>query len=65
MTYSKVYAFVLVTVLGWVGIADIVSESEASILVDHIIELVGIVGTLWARYKSSGEPINVLGVKRV
>jgi len=64
MQYSKVYVGVIVIILGWVGIADFVSESEVALIVDHVIQLIGIVGTLWARYKSTGQPIGVLGFRK-
>lgn len=60
-TMSKTYTGLIIVLLGWLGLADYVVESEISTLVDGIIQGVGIVLSFYGRYKAGG--VNVLGIK--
>lgn len=60
--YSKTFVGVAVIVVGWLGFAEFVSESDIATIVDSVIVLVGIVTTIVGRVKASGK-VNWLGVK--
>jgi len=62
MTYSKVFAFAIVSLLGWLNVGYLVSDSEASLIFDNIVQVVGIVGVIISRYKQGD--VTVLGFKR-
>lgn len=47
----KTYIGIALIVLGWIGFGDLVSESEATMLVDNAIQFVGIVMAIYGRYK--------------
>lgn len=64
MQYSKTFAFLLVAILGWLGVSNLFTEGEITIVIDNIVQVVGIIGAGWARYKSTGEPVTVLGFKK-
>lgn len=61
-SYSKTFIGVIVIVLGWVGLADLVSETELATLVDHGIILIGLITTIYGRVKASGK-VSWLGTK--
>lgn len=60
--YSQTYAGIIVIVLGWLGLAHWVSNTEVATVVDNIIQLIGVVTAIIGRYKAGG--VNVLGVKK-
>ena len=60
--YSTTYAGIIVIILGWLGFANLVSDTEVSTLVDHVLQLVGIVTAIIGRYKSGG--VTPLGFKK-
>lgn len=62
MTYSKTFAFLLVSLSGWLGISHIATEGEVALLIDNVIQVVGLLGAFWARYKTGN--ITVLGFKK-
>lgn len=59
--YSTTYAGIIVIVLGWLGLASLVSSTEVSTIVDNILQLVGIIVAIVGRYKAGG--VSMLGVK--
>ena len=59
--YSKTYVGIAVIVLGWLGVSDLISESEISTIVDHVLQLGGIVYAIYGRFKAGG--VSVLGFK--
>lgn len=61
MSYSKVFAFALVSLLGYFNVGSLVSQNEATLIFDNILQVAGIVGVIWARYKQGG--VSILGVK--
>lgn len=62
MSYSKTFAFLLVTILGYLNVGYFVTESEATLVFDNILQIVGIVGAIWGRYKVGD--VTVLGFKK-
>lgn len=60
--YSKTFIGVAIIVLGWLGLADFVSEGELASIVDAVIVVVGLVTTIYGRVKASGK-VSWLGVK--
>ena len=63
MQYSKTFAFLFVAFLGWAGVTGIVSEGEVTTVIDSMIQIVGIIGAAWGRWKAT-EPVNILGFKK-
>lgn len=61
MNYSTTYVGIIVVVLGWLGASHLVTEGEVSLVVDNILQLIGVVTAIWGRYKAGG--VSVLGVK--
>jgi hypothetical protein len=51
MSYSQTFVGVIVIVLGWLGISHLVTSGEVAGIVDSIIELVGIIYTIYQRVK--------------
>lgn len=62
MTYSKTFAFLFVSLLGWLGVSHIATEGEVAILIDNVIQVIGLLGAFWARYKTGD--VTVLGFKK-
>jgi hypothetical protein len=60
--YSKTFVGVAIVVIGWFGLADAVSESELSTLVDSVVVVVGLVTTIYGRVKATGK-VSWLGMK--
>lgn len=60
--YSKTFIGVAIIVLGWLGLADFVSEGELASIVDAVIVVAGLVTTIYGRVKASGK-VSWLGVK--
>lgn len=54
MSYSKTFAFLLMSLLGWLGVSHIATEPDLAVLIDNIIQVVGLLGAFWARYKAGG-----------
>lgn len=50
---KKTYIGLVIIVLGWLGIGGIISESDVTIVVDNIIQLVGIVIAVYGRYMTN------------
>lgn len=51
----------IVLVLGLFGVGDIVTESEVSQVINAIIQIAGVVGVWWGRYRHGD--INPIGMK--
>jgi len=62
MGYSSTFAFLIVALLGWLGVGQLVSEKEVAVIIDNILQIAGILGGLWARYKQGN--VNVLGFRK-
>lgn len=62
MTYSKVFAFAIVSLLGWLNVGYLVSESEASLIFDNVVQVVGIIGVIISRYKQGN--VTILGFRK-
>ncbi len=60
--YSKTFAFLLVSLLGWLGVSHVATEGEVALVIDNVIQVVGLVGAFWARYKAGN--VTVLGFKK-
>jgi hypothetical protein len=67
MAYSKTYAAILFVIIGWIGFGEYVTESQIGTVIDLAIQLVGIVWSIWLRYKAGKEgkldEVNALGFK--
>lgn len=59
---SKTFIGVGVAIIGWLGFADIISESDLAGIVDATIALVGFATAIYGRVKASGK-VNWLGIK--
>jgi len=59
---SKTYVGIIVIILGWLGISHLFSEGEVALVVDNIIQLIGIVTAIHGRYRMGG--VNALGIKK-
>ena len=60
--YSATFAFLIVSLLGWLGVSHIATQNEVAIVVDNIIQVVGLIGAFWGRYRQGD--ITPLGFKR-
>jgi hypothetical protein len=61
-SYSTTYVGIVVVLLGWLGVSNLVTNEQVSIIIDNIIQLVGMGVTIYGRYKAGG--VTVLGVKK-
>lgn len=61
--YSKTIAFLILSLAGWLGVSHLFTENEVAVVIDNIIQLVGIFGAWWGRYKAVS-PVTVLGFRR-
>ena len=61
--YSKTIAFLILSLAGWLGVSNLFTENEVALVIDNVIQLVGIFGAWWGRYKS-GSSITILGFKK-
>ena len=50
------------SLLGWLGVSHIATEPDLAVLIDNIIQVVGLLGAFWARYKAGG--VTVAGFKK-
>lgn len=62
MGYSKTFAFLIVGLLGWLGVGQVVTENELAVVIDNVLQIVSILGVFWARYKQGD--VNVLGFRK-
>lgn len=60
--YSKTYAGIIIVILGWLGVAHWVSDTEVGVIVDNVIQLIGVITAIVGRYKAGG--VNVAGFKK-
>jgi hypothetical protein len=50
------------SLLGWLGVSHVASEGDLAVLIDNIIQVVGLLGAFWARYKAGN--VTALGFKK-
>lgn len=62
MGYSKIFAFLILSLLGWLNVGYIASEDEVGLVIDNVLQVVGFVGAFWARYKQGD--VTVLGFRK-
>jgi len=62
MGYSKTFAFLIVALLGWLNVSYLATEDEVSLVIDNVLQVVGLVGAFWARYKQGD--VTVLGFRK-
>jgi hypothetical protein len=62
MQYSVTIASLIVIVLGWLGVGDLVTQDELSNGINLVIQLVGIIGVWYGRYRQGD--INPLGFRK-
>lgn len=62
MGYSKTFAFLIVVLLGYLGVGNIATETEVAQVIDGLLQIVGLLGAFWARY-SQGD-VTVLGFRK-
>lgn len=60
--YSKTYAGIIIVILGWLGVAHWVTDTEVGLVVDNVIQLIGVITAIVGRYKAGG--VNVAGFKQ-
>ena len=48
----KTYAGIVITVLGFLGLGDVVSNGQVAQIIDLVVQLVGIVITIYGNYKA-------------
>lgn len=60
--YSTTFAFLIVSLLGWLGVSHIATSDEVALVIDNIIQVVGLFGAFYARYKQGN--ITVLGFRK-
>ena len=67
MGYSKTYVALILIILGWIGLGDIITESQIGTAIDLGIQLVGIIWSAWLRYQAGKEgklaEVTALGFK--
>lgn len=52
MNGYKTYTGIAIVVLGWLGLANLVSEGELAAAIDNGIQLFGILVAVYGRYKA-------------
>lgn len=62
MQYSQTYVGLIIIVLGWFGLANLVTSQEVATIVDNVIQLVGLVWAIYGRYRAGG--VSVLGFRK-
>ncbi len=62
MKYSTTFAGLLVIIAGWLDIADIITSDNAAIIIDNVLQLIGIIVAIYGRFKAGG--VNLLGFKK-
>lgn len=62
MGYSKTFAFLIVSLLGYFGVGNIANETEVAQVIDGLLQIGGLVGAFWARYKQGD--VTVLGFRK-
>jgi len=60
--YSKTYVGMIVILFGWFGISNLVAGDEVALIVDNVLQLVGIGIAIYGRYKAGG--VNILGFRK-
>lgn len=49
---KKTYIGIIVVIIGWLGFGDLVTEDNVGLIVDNVIQLIGIIVTIYGRYKA-------------
>lgn len=62
MSYSTTFAFLIFSLLGWLGVSHIISQGDIATIIDNVIQVVGIVGAAYGRYKAGG--VTALGFRK-
>ena len=60
--YSTTYVGVIVIVLGWLGLSNLVTNDNVSVIVDNVLQLIGVITAIIGRYKAGG--VSVLGFRK-
>lgn len=59
---SKTYIGIIVILAGWIGIGDIITQDSAAVIVNNVLEIIGMITAIYGRYKAGG--INFLGFRK-
>lgn len=59
---SVTIASLLVLILGFLGLGEVVSEDEAAKVIDAVVQIAGIIGVWYGRFRQGD--INVVGLKK-
>lgn len=62
MGYSTTYAGIIVMILGWLHLADYVTQTDVATVIDNIIQAAGILIAAYGRWKAGG--VNPLGFRK-
>ena len=62
MNYSLTYAGLLVIIAGWLGIGDLITSENAAIIVNNVVQLIGIIATIYGRYRAGD--VTIAGFKK-
>lgn len=49
----KTYSFILISLIGTLGLSSFVSEGEVARIVDMVLQLGGLVGAIYGRYQAN------------
>lgn len=49
----KTYIAIAVLVLGMFGIGDIITETDMSVLIDSVMQIIGVIGAIYGRYDAT------------
>jgi len=60
--YSKTFVGIIVILLGWFGISNLVAGDEVALIVDNVLQLVGIGISIYGRVKAGG--VTILGFRK-